>query len=201
MDIIRPVTAHIQVKDTRMLTQQGKLGLRVGPDVPGQHRLHDAGDLADSLQDCGNTGKHETVPHQPRMQFPHRIDQSGLIRRFVFPRERRPVCREEIAHDVVVRAAISTRLNLRSAPGHQLERAGIDSFAHPAVLDQRVINVPQQQHLLASRSHAHPPVAAERPQHTWPGIRRPDQDPAANTSDQDRQALDRDIAEWPGVPP
>jgi hypothetical protein len=34
MGVIRPVTAHIQIKDTRMLTHQGKLGLRIGPDVP-----------------------------------------------------------------------------------------------------------------------------------------------------------------------
>jgi hypothetical protein len=105
------------------------------------------------------------------MQRPHRLDQSGLIRGFVFGRERRTVRRKEITHDLVIRAAVSTRLNFRSTSGHHLESTRVNSLAHPAVLDQRVINVPQQQHLLASSSHTDPPVAiatsayvARRPQ-------------------------------------
>ena len=139
-----------------MIPQQAKLSLRVRADVPGQHRLHDARDLIDSLKDLRDTGKHEAVPHQPGMQLPHRIDQNGLIRAFVIRPERHAVRREQIAHDLLIRAAISTRLNLRSTASHHLESASVNSLAHPAVLDQRVINIPQQQHLLTSSTHNHP---------------------------------------------
>jgi alkyl sulfatase BDS1-like metallo-beta-lactamase superfamily hydrolase len=50
-------------------------------------------------------------------------------------------------------------------------------FTHPAVLDQCVINVPQQQHLLVTGSHAIPPPSLSRPRHTRPdraaGRRKP----------------------------
>jgi spore coat protein A, manganese oxidase len=78
-DIIRPVTAHIKVENTGIIPQQAKLGLRVRADVPGQRRLHDARDLADSMKDVRDAGKREAVSHKPRMQFPHRIDQNRLI--------------------------------------------------------------------------------------------------------------------------
>ena len=107
-----------------------------------------------------DTGKHETVPGSAGDAAPpsHRSERTDMT--FRLPAvQRRAVRREQIAHDLVIGAAIGTRLNLRSATGHHLESASVNGLAHSAVLDQRVINVPQQQHLLAQQSpQPNPPV-------------------------------------------
>src|SRR5215831_7494609 len=49
-DIIRTVATYIEVKNLRMMPQKAKLGLGVWADVPSQNRLHNAGNLNDSLK-------------------------------------------------------------------------------------------------------------------------------------------------------
>ncbi|GAA1874320.1 hypothetical protein GCM10009751_37330 [Myceligenerans crystallogenes] len=139
--------------ETDIQTERTQLHQRIRPKIPRQRGLHEPR-FGRQLVDRGTRARQGTAAiGQPLLALGKSTRQRSPLRGGVENCRVQTVIRDEIAQDLRIGAAAGLGAMLGGPSGEDLERTCVRLLTHPTVLDQRVVHVPEHEHVHGPRQY------------------------------------------------